>query len=109
MACLFLQQQGLKLLERNFRIPQGEIDLVMQHNDCLVFVEVRYRRSHSHGGAAGSVTAAKCRRIHLAAQAFLQSRHLSEQIASRIDVVAISPDREKPHKFVYQWIKNITL
>ncbi|MGD8936565.1 MAG: YraN family protein, partial [Thiogranum sp.] len=42
LACRYLQTQGLKLLQRNFYCRGGEIDLVMQHGDSLVFVEVRY-------------------------------------------------------------------
>ena len=40
----YLQQQGLKLLAKNFRTPRGEIDLIMRDNTHLVFVEVRFRQ-----------------------------------------------------------------
>ena len=62
-ALAFLQRQGLRLLERNFKTPGrggGEIDLIMREPDgTLVFVEVRQRASAAQGGAAGSVTATK--------------------------------------------------
>jgi putative endonuclease len=74
-ALRHLQASGLRLLQRNYRTPGrggGEIDLVMRAADgTLVFVEVRKRRTASHGGAAASVGAVKQRRIILAARHFL--------------------------------------
>src|SRR5665811_846347 len=71
-ALHYLQQAGLRLLERNYRTPGrggGEIDLVMRAPDgTTVFVEVRQRKSASHGGAAASVSTAKQRRIVFAAR-----------------------------------------
>jgi putative endonuclease len=55
LACQYLQRHGLKLLGRNFRCRGGEIDLIMQHGDSLVFVEVRYRRRTGFGRAASFV------------------------------------------------------
>jgi hypothetical protein len=49
-ALAHLQQQGLRLLERNFRCKLGELDLIMQHGAALVFVEVRQRASARYGG-----------------------------------------------------------
>ena len=90
-ALAFLQRQGLRLLERNFRTPGrggGEIDLIMREPDgTLVFVEVRQRASSAQGGAAGSVTAIKQRRIVLAARHFLH--RLGSEPPCRFDVVLI--------------------
>jgi putative endonuclease len=73
-----LRRHGLVLVERNYRVargPQrraGEVDLIMRDADgTLVFVEVRSRRSASHGGAAASVSAVKQRRIVFAAGCYL--------------------------------------
>ena len=59
VAAEFLAGRGLKLIERNYRCRFGEIDLIMRHGPTLVFVEVRYRRNDSFGGAVESITAAK--------------------------------------------------
>ena len=56
IACEYLQHQGLTLIDKNYHCRQGEIDLVMEHNDTLVFVEVRYRKNNLFGGAKESVT-----------------------------------------------------
>lgn len=94
-ALAHLQAAGLKLVLRNFKTPGrggGEIDLVMRTPDStLVFVEVRQRRATNHGGAAGSVTTAKQRRIVFAARHFLL--RFAAPPACRFDVVSIEGDR----------------
>jgi putative endonuclease len=87
LALRHLSGHGLELVERNFRCKGGEIDLVMQERATLVFVEVRKRADRSHGGAAASVTAAKQRRLIVAAQIYLQ--RYRQPPPCRFDVVAI--------------------
>lgn len=96
-ALQHLEQHGLTLRERNFRCKGGEIDLVMQERDALVFVEVRQRADTRHGGAAASVTAAKQRRLIIAAQVYLQRYKMPP--ACRFDVVAIDGA-------ALTWLKN---
>jgi putative endonuclease len=96
-ALHYLQQQGLKLVERNFRCKGGEIDLVMQDGAVMVFVEVRKRAAAGFGGAAASVTPAKQRRLIVAAQVFLQRYKLPP--ACRFDVAAIDGEQ-------LEWLKN---
>ncbi len=71
-AAQCLTSQGLRVLGRNLRFPFGEIDILARDGGTLVFVEVRWRRSRQFGGPAASVTPAKRRRLHRAAQAVLQ-------------------------------------
>lgn len=89
-----LQQQGLELVQRNYRVARGpgaragEIDLVMRERDgTLVFVEVRRRARLDHGGAAASVTPAKQRSLVYAARHYLM--RLRSVPPCRFDVVAI--------------------
>lgn len=96
-ALQHLQRHGLSLVERNFRCKGGEIDLIMQEQKTLVFVEVRKRADGRHGGAAASVTAHKQRRLIIAAQTFLQRYRMPP--ACRFDVVAIDGD-------ALNWLKN---
>ena len=88
-----LQRAGLRLLERNYRTPGrggGEIDLIMRAPDgTTVFVEVRQRKTASHGGAAASVTSSKQRRIVFAARHYLM--RLREPPPCRFDVVLLEP------------------
>lgn len=69
-----LQRLGHRLLERNFRCPQGELDLVTWHRDTLVFVEVRARAEHPARHPAETVTPAKQRRLVRAAKWYLAKR-----------------------------------
>lgn len=93
-ALLYLQEQGLRLIQRNYRTPGrggGEIDLIMRSADqTVVFVEVRKRKTTQHGGAAASVGHVKQRRIIFAAQYFLLN--LRTLPPCRFDVVEVMPD-----------------
>ena len=90
-ALHYLQQAGLRLLQRNYRTPGrggGEIDLIMRTPDgTTVFVEVRQRKSASHGGAAASIGAVKQRRIIFAARHYLM--RLRTPPPCRFDVVLL--------------------
>ena len=70
-AAVFLQQQGLQLVERNYRSRHGEIDLIARDGATLVFVEVRLRSGNTFGGAAASITAAKRAKLAQTARHYL--------------------------------------
>lgn len=89
MACEWLTQRGLVLLHNNFRCRCGEIDLIMRDGAMLVFVEVRYRASRSHGGAVATVTAAKQRRLRNAAGYFLLCHPEYRQAPCRFDIMGM--------------------
>ena len=93
-ALALLQAQGLRLLERNYRMPgrgAAEIDLVMQTRDgTVVFVEVRQRSRRDFGGAGASIGAAKRQRIVRAAQHYLLRWRRLPPL--RFDVVLIEPE-----------------
>jgi putative endonuclease len=94
----FLLEKGLKPVCRNFRCKQGELDLIMQDQQTLVIIEVRYRQSDKYGSALESVTHAKQSRIIAATQVYLASNKISPRL--RFDVVAISGSGK------VQWIQN---
>ena len=71
MAADYLAQRGLAIVERNFRVRGGEIDLVCRDGKATIFVEVRLRSRSDFGGAAASITAAKQARLILAARHWL--------------------------------------
>lgn len=98
----FLEAQGLRLTERNYRCRQGELDLIMQDGETLVFVEVRYRKNGGFGGPAASITQAKQRRIIITANHYLQSRNSKRTPACRFDVLAITG--KDPQNI--NWIKD---
>jgi putative endonuclease len=99
-AAQFLQQQGLVIRAKNYRCKAGEIDLIMQQDDTLVFVEVRLRSHRKFANAAESVTLAKQRKIIKTAQFYLQQHQLTDKINCRFDVIAFG-DNASP-----EWITN---
>ena len=70
-AAQFLQRHGLKLLARNYRCRYGEIDLILQDGETLVFAEVRLRSRRDFGGAVASINAAKQAKLVRSAQHYL--------------------------------------
>lgn len=102
-AAHFLQSKGLKLLSTNYLCRLGEIDLIMIDGKQLVFIEVRYRKSATHGSAAESVTTTKQKRIIRAAQHYLSSKGIDQQYSCRFDVIALSPARTDDSLSI-QWI-----
>ncbi|MEO8164172.1 MAG: YraN family protein [Betaproteobacteria bacterium] len=98
-AAEFLTSHGLGLVARNYRCRFGEIDLIMSHGRTVVFVEVRYRRDHSFGGARESITTAKREKLLRAARHYLAARN--EFPACRFDVVLLSGDTHE-----IEWIEN---
>lgn len=106
-AVEFLKKQGYKILERNFKKPQGDIDIVALDGGTLVFIEVKTRRSHKYGLPIESITPWKIREL-------IQSAHLYKFLhpnlpeSLRIDVVAIDYI-VNPTKAKIELIKNITL
>lgn len=87
LACAHLQANGLSLLQANYRLRTGEIDLIMQEGSVIVFVEVRYRRNRDYGGALSSIDPRKQARIIRTAQHYLQYHAPTAQ--ARFDVVAV--------------------
>ncbi len=96
IAALYLTQKGYKIVQRNWHCATGELDIVAQDGDSLIFVEVRTKRSHRFGTAAESITSAKQARLIKLAQTYLQESKLLD-CSWRIDVIAIQLESGKPH------------
>lgn len=95
-ACRFLERRGLQLIERNYRCRVGELDIVMQDKDTLVFVEVRYRRQRRFGGAVESIDPHKQQRLLRAAEHYLQRHPAAGDRPCRFDVVALQGAAHAP-------------
>ncbi len=102
LAAKHLRRSGLSLIRQNYRCRLGELDLIMQDQEYLVFVEVRHRKSQSHGGALESVDYRKQKKLRRAAESYLLEFKLHNQ-AARFDVVCVDGTLTKPN---IQWIKN---
>lgn len=71
LAARLLEKNGARILARNVRYKGGEIDLIAEHAGAIVIIEVRMRRHTDFGGAAGSITSIKQKRIILATRIWL--------------------------------------
>jgi putative endonuclease len=88
-AAKFLAGRGYKILERNYRTPSGEIDLIALHQGEVVFVEVKTRTSDAYGAPELAVNPKKQQRMIKAALGYIKCKKL-HQMPCRFDVVAIS-------------------
>lgn len=98
----YLQERGLCIVERNFRLNNGEIDLIMRDQEYWVFVEVKFRFDATYEHPLGQIRQGQLQRIRRTAKVYLYSRGLSEYLTPcRFDVVAITA---KPREII--WIPD---
>ena len=88
LAGKFLKKAGYKILESNYRGRLGEIDLVAEDGDCLVFVEVKTRGSLACGHPLESIDSRKQRQLIKAAREYL-AEHDAEERVCRFDAVSV--------------------
>lgn len=100
-ALALLQAHGLRLVARNVGYRGGELDLVMQDGEALVFVEVRYRAGQAFGGGAASVDGGKRRKLVRAAGLYLASHPQLADRPCRFDVVTGSGQDAQLH-----WLRD---
>ena len=99
LAAAFLERQGVRIIDRNWRCRFGELDLVGQDGDTIVIVEVRLRSLSRFGGAAESIDRRKQARLTAAAQLYLARRRSAP---CRFDAVLLGDAGGSD----IQWIKN---
>lgn len=104
LAAQYLQVRGLKILARNLRCKAGELDLVCLDDGVLAIVEVRQRGSAEFGGALGSVTWTKQRKIIRAAQFFMRREMQWKRLPMRFDVLGIEGLPDGAHRI--DWVKD---
>ena len=88
-AAVFLEQQGYRILQMNYRCRIGEVDLVARHGEYLVFVEVKYRSDDRAVSGLCAVDVRKQRTIIRVAQYYMMQHGLDEWTPCRFDVVSI--------------------
>ena len=102
-ACRYLEQQGLRLIERNYRCRLGEVDLIMEEGKSTVFVEVRFRSNPNYGSGAESVDYRKQQKLIATASHYLQKYPQRARQPARFDVISIG--KTSPQANI-NWIQN---
>lgn len=106
IACEYLKKRGYRILERNYRIRGGEIDIIARDREFLVFVEVKTRYSHDFGLPVDSITPWKIKFLKRAALFYVVKTHWGDK-PYRLDYVGVdfANDPQNPQ---IELIKNIT-
>lgn len=104
-AAAYLKRRGYKIVGRNCRYRQGELDIVAERKDLVVFIEVKTRKNADFGEAREFVTAAKQQRLIAAAQLWMQECNCEKQ--PRFDVIEVySPNGDKSINYKINHIEN---
>lgn len=107
LACEYLKNQGYKILERNFYIRGGEVDIIAKDNEVLAFVEVKARYSHNYGLPVESITSWKLKALIKTAKFYVAKNRWGDR-EYRIDFVAIDFSNSFKEPKI-ELLKNITL
>lgn len=92
----FLQSRGYRILERNFRSRQGEIDLIAARKQTIYFVEVKGRWSDKFGRPLEQLTGIQERRIRRAAELYLRKQRWEEEVRIRFSVLGVDSSQQPP-------------
>lgn len=90
LALIYLEKKGMKHIISRYKTRYGEIDLIMQDGETLVFVEVKYRSTGLAGDGLMAIDSRKQERILLAAEQYIYENNIESPI--RIDAIEISSD-----------------
>lgn len=97
-AAAYLESKGYHILAKNYRCPQGEIDVIaLSPEHIYVFVEVKYRRTRQYGDPFSAVGPGKQARISRAALWYLSARHMPVETPVRFDVIGFNGENEIRH------------
>jgi len=92
----FLRNKGYKIIQRNYRCAFGEIDIIAEYIDTIIFVEVRTKSTDNFGSPQDSITSSKIDKISKTAIMYIQEKNLIDQ-ACQFDVIAITYKTGKPN------------
>lgn len=99
-----LEKCGFIILERNFRCRQGEVDLIGLHENCLVFVEVKYRKNADVGAPEEAVGLAKQQKICRVSDYYRLMHPAREESQIRYDVIAFCGEQIKWYRNAFPYL-----
>ncbi|MCR5557024.1 MAG: YraN family protein [Butyrivibrio sp.] len=103
LACSYIEEQGGKIIERNYRALRGEIDIIAKDGKYLCFIEVKYRRGNHYGHPEAAVDIRKQKQICRISGLYLISKYNSLDLPIRYDVIALSSSNDAVS---IRWHKN---
>ena len=103
-ACTYLKKQRWKIVARNFRVPEGEIDIISRRGKLMIFVEVKTRSSAVYGQPWEAVGHRKRKRLKTAAGIYIHEHSLQGDLEFRFDVISITLDDALKPKL--EWIQD---
>ncbi|MCD4674114.1 MAG: YraN family protein [Anaerolineaceae bacterium] len=103
IAAKYLAERGCSLLERNVRTAYGEIDLIVQRKEALIFVEVKTRTSRAYGYPETAITEAKMTHMVQCAEDYMQN-HPEFVLPWQLDVISVELEGDDEYKVT--WFEN---
>lgn len=100
-AAKYLERQGYRIVQRNFRCRMGEIDIIASKNNILCFIEVKTRASMLYGRPVEAVTKAKQQKIYRCAEYYLQAQKISQMPVLSFDVIEIITESGRVKEFYH--------
>ena len=100
LAVDHLREAGLRIVKRNYRCPKGEIDIIAQDEESLIFVEVRLRTSNFRGYAEESIDQRKAQKLQNIAAYYLLQQGMIDWPPVRFDIVAINWEEEPDIRWI---------
>lgn len=97
LAAEYLVKKGYRILERNYRNPHGEIDIIAKDGETIVFCEIKYRAGKRYGSPLEAVDVRKQRRISKVALYYTAGYKASESAFYRFDVIGIDGEGHIEH------------
>jgi len=104
LAGKFLIDNGLSILEKNYRVRSGEIDIIARDGSYLVFVEVKYRKTASSGHPEEAVNYNKMKQICKVSNHYRIYKKIPDNQSIRFDVIAIEGDEIRWYKNAFDYI-----
>lgn len=107
IATEFLRKEGLEILMRNYRCPLGEMDIIAQENQVLVFAEVRTRNTGRQGWGEESINRQKRIRLQKIATYFIKEKNFKDWPQIRFDCIAVRTSVNQGLEPEIRWIRGI--
>ena len=104
IAKVYLENEGLLIIQQNYHCRFGEIDLIMKDNSTICFIEVKYRETMSHGGAIHAISQSKQHKLIKAASFYIMENQNISNSSFRFDTITLQGNSDGNPDI--NWIQN---